>query len=463
MKFFILALSLLFMVSCGGGRLEINKISNRCDSDPSKKHDIIWSIKSLENLTSAIQSFDIETAEALKLNKGIPYFVPYDLKSGMSYVYGVDVADYMCNGSEQVSFFDSYSKNRSDFSSEVSVSGYISYFQNSIGVILDEFSKKDNFLDVWPKLKTDTLLLERGVSVDLNGDGFIDVVRVGNFPGGVFSYINPGESGASWIKKVINLDSVKGPVNIVSLDLNKDGIPDFAVSGRKSVTGNPLGKGMLAILLSQASDATWKTIILPQADYLGDIRALNMADFDEDGKVDLVFSDMGSGKLYIINDVLNPFSSIMVLSPDISMYQAHYGQIINLENSKKIILLPSYMSINVVAHENEGWQVKKVISLLPNSSSLTVTDVKAVDIDADDFVEIFFAVSSSAPFESNAQKGGIYMYKPNVGIYKIIQEAAYIAMFDFIDFNRDGKLDIVYNAEYPRNSVSVLINQSYRQ
>jgi hypothetical protein len=121
------------------------------------------------------------------------------------------------------------------------------------------------------------------------------------------------------------------------------------------------------------------------------------------------------------------------------------------------------MNINLLMREGLKWNINKFISLKPNSKSLTVTDVKAYDIDADGDVEIFFSVSSSSSIADSEQEGGIYIYKRNKGVFKIIKESSYIAMFDFIDFNNDGKIDIVYNTEFPRNSISVLLNQSLRK
>jgi hypothetical protein len=458
---------LVILSACGGQDNYTNTTQSQmrnCEVYKIDKNTIpIFSLDFFGDIDRNFFTINLEETQQYKLARDIPYFTPYDIKSGMSYVYGFNVADYKCNGTYQVSFFNSYTKYRNDLSSGISVSGFVAYFKENIGVVVENVIGDDNFLDIWPNLKTDILLIERGVSVDLNGDGFIDMVQVGNFPGGVFSYINPGLNDKKWIKQVINLDVVKGPVNIAAFDLNKDGVPDFVVSGRINASGNPSGSSMLAVFLSDKDSAKWKASPLKQADMLRDIRELLLDDFDNDGEVDLIFSDITTGGLYVINNLLNPKSEMKILSNDIAMYQAHYGKVVALADSKKAILLPSYMSVNLLVHDGVKWNINKIISLQPNSKSLTVTDVKAYDIDGDEEVEIFFSVSSSSPFADAQQEGGIYIFKHGKGVFKIVKESSYIAMFDFIDFNNDGKIDVVYNTEYPRNSISVLLNQSFRK
>jgi hypothetical protein len=467
LKKFVEVNIIIILSACGGQdnyAITSSSLMRNCEVYKIDKEIIpIFPLDFVGNIVGNVFAVDLEETQQYKLTRDIPYFTPYDIKSGMSYVYGFDVADYKCNGADQVSFFNSYTANRNDLSIGISVSGFVAYFNKIIGVVVENVTGDDNFLDIWPNLKTEVILIEKGVSVDLNGDGFIDMIRVGNFPGGIFAYINPGQYDKKWLKQVINLDVVKGPVNIASFDLNKDGVPDFVVSGRISASGNPLGSSMLAVFLSDKDSAKWKAIPLKQADMLRDIRALFLDDFDNDGEVDLIFSDITTGGLYVINHLLDPESEMKILSNDIAMYQAHYGRVIALADSKKAILLPSYMSVNLLVHDGVKWNIYKLISFKPNSKSLTITDVKAYDIDKDGEVEIFFSVSSSSPFADAEQVGGIYIFKRGKGVFKIVKESSYIAMFDFIDFNNDGEIDVVYNTEYPRNSISVLLNQSFHK
>lgn len=453
---------LVFLVGCGGGTSAKNdpKETAVCKTQPSAllTNDVDYlSRKILFN--APMVTVDIDRIETFKSSANANYFVPYDIQSGMSYVYGFEVADYLCGGYKQVSFFESYSKARTDFKNGVSVNGYLAFFQKIGGIKIEKMSAEDDFLDIWPKLQTDTLLIERGVNVDLNSDGYQDIVKVGNFPGGIFAYINPRSAGRGWEKRLINSDMVKGPVNIVSADINDDGLADFVVSGRKSVSGNPVGNHMLAYFLRDPTSFQWKAHSLPQADSLGDIRALLIDDFDGDGKKDIIFSDVNSGDLYAIYNLVNSSSRMEKISNDILMYQAHYGQVFNISNTEKAVLLPSYMSVNMLVYEAGRWVVRKIVNIKPFSKSITVTDAKAIDIDSDGEIELIFSIAGSSNYFDGEQFGGIYVYKPSVGVFRIIRESSYIAMFDSIDFDGDGRLDLIYNNEYPRNSISVLVNQ----
>lgn len=126
----------------------------------------------------------------------------------------------------------------------------------------------------------------RGIAVaDFNRDGWIDIVTAHHDPDGISVLTNRGAAGGY---TATFLDLPGGPFDVVTGDLNKDGVPDIAVANADANAVN--------VLYGRAAGG-----FEPRVDISGiaNPRALTIADVDEDGSLDIVVTEFTNASVKI--------------------------------------------------------------------------------------------------------------------------------------------------------------------
>lgn len=117
--------------------------------------------------------------------------------------------------------------------------------------------------------------------VDLDGDGLDDVVVPDLLPSALTTLVNRGPVGFVQTDYAVSDDPLNGAGALDVADFDGDGVPDVSVhAGYDANTG----EGLVAVLLGTGSGT-----LQPPADRrtLGGERILEAADFNGDGRVDI--------------------------------------------------------------------------------------------------------------------------------------------------------------------------------
>jgi FG-GAP-like repeat len=130
-------------------------------------------------------------------------------------------------------------------------------------------------------IDSDALLLDVTTG-DLNGDGHIDVIGIGQFDGGIAVHLGDGKGGLKRVKGHAVLREPRRGTQVELEDLDGDGLDDIiAVSDR----------GLRTIFSRLALDGSLTfenlSVGLPRPQIGNSLRGVAIADFDEDGDLDL--------------------------------------------------------------------------------------------------------------------------------------------------------------------------------
>jgi hypothetical protein len=131
------------------------------------------------------------------------------------------------------------------------------------------------------------------VAADVNGDGFVDLITANNYDYSLSVLTNDGH-GNFTLKSMFNALS---PSAIVATDLNGDGYIDLAVANNGIST-----RGSVTIYLNDGEgNFTSNTLVqVGNPDVANYPNSIAAADFNGNGKVDLVVANLGSASLTVL-------------------------------------------------------------------------------------------------------------------------------------------------------------------
>ena len=389
---------------------------------------------------------DLRVAPQTSLN-----FEEATLATGFTYAYGIEASDYNCDGGWDVSVFDSYA----DAPRPQGAIGYISFDRQSMTPITDP--------DTWPELpQNGKFLFERHKAFDLNGDGYLDIVGAGNSNEAIIAYINPGQDAATtrWPRRYLSTNS-PGVVNLDLRDIDGDGLQDIVMALRINSDGLATGaRGGLAWLKNPGPQSTerWlKRTIGPSADLI-DPRNLQVADFDRNGQLDVYVSDSTTGLASTYLQSGNAQWERRRVNT--GAIHSHYGAKVT-ENEEPVpaIIQPVYYGMSLLRFDAQTRQftAQRLASFVYENRLILVGDVAVSDIDRDGFTDIVFSIMSLSSSRTDPRRGGVYMMRKanNWQIETVAHRDASIVELKLQDIDQDGMTDIVANAEYPENGVTV--------
>jgi FG-GAP-like repeat/FG-GAP repeat len=126
------------------------------------------------------------------------------------------------------------------------------------------------------------------VLADFNHDGKLDIAVDGEYGSVISVLLNNGNGTFGGTTNFARVGSASESDTIVAADFNGDGTPDLATANNDSQS--------VSVLLGRGNGSFSDAVVYPVSDYA---RGLAAADFDNDGKMDLVVSTWG-GHLIIL-------------------------------------------------------------------------------------------------------------------------------------------------------------------
>lgn len=130
-------------------------------------------------------------------------------------------------------------------------------------------------------IESDALLLDVTTG-DINGDGHLDIVGIGQFEGGVAVHLGDGKGGLTRLKGHNELLQPRLGTQVELADLDQDGMDDLIVVS---------DRGLRTIFTRLAADGSLRfedlSLGLPNPQIGNSLRGVAIADFDEDGDLDL--------------------------------------------------------------------------------------------------------------------------------------------------------------------------------
>jgi len=397
-----------------------------------------------------------------------PEFIRYDISHGLSYSYGFSIADYDRDGHLDISYFDSFSRYRLAQRMNQGAIGYMYWNSGQKDIIVpNETFAFTQILPAPTPGKAPDRLLERQIPLDVNGDGWPDVVGVSNSHAAVVAYLNPRVHNAIWTSRVLT-SLVPGAVNLTSADVNGDGLPDVFVvfRGQPTTTNAPVSKtGVAWIENTGLPTGEWIYHEIETGSNFGDPRTLQAGDIEGTGKVDLLVSDAVTGKLAWYSQP-TPGKWVRHDIPGVDVTNAHFGRLIDFDgDGHPDILIPVAHGVAWLRNVDGGttWERHDIVQFTDDPWVNIVTEVVAGDIDGDGKLDVVFSVGSLSSDPAGTHSGGVYWAgrDPNNvwQVHKIYYAEDNIVAVQVVDFNGDGALDVVSDAEYQQNSVSLWLNQ----
>jgi hypothetical protein len=387
-------------------------------------------------------------------------FSRFDLKSGMSYSYGFALADFDCDGRSDISFFDSFTPDRDALRRDRGAVGYLQWNGGELEQIRSS--------DTYPELSAPAngmVLFERQVAVDVNGDGLLDIAGVVNSHAAVVAYINPGARDRRWDRQILSM-STPGAVNIATGDVDGDGLPDLLVALRAqpSTDPDPVVKGVVWLRNPGARGAPWVQSQIQSSEELGDVRTLAAADFDRDGRLDVMVSDNPSGKLLWFRQTTGTHQWIRREIPGVLAAHGHYGIVQDMDGDGFLdVLQPTYQGIVWVRNVDGAgsWQPLPLARFAKESMQLIVSELTTGDVDMDGRMDILFVISSLSSSPTEPRRGGLYWLRQGDAgweLNQILRSDSAIVGIKVLDYDGDGDLDVVTNGEFQANVVTIWIN-----
>jgi gliding motility-associated-like protein len=296
------------------------------------------------------------------------------------------------------------------------------------------------------------------LSTDLNGDGKLDLALTNGGYNGGFANINSSSSGVLSFNAASDIRSSNGQYNVSSgfepYDVNSDGKIDFVgfysanwlYNSVNTTSGTTFSVATGNTSNSYAYSST--TSVLPLV--------TESFDVDGDGKQDLIFGT--SSGLFVSRNTTTPFSNQLnfsysntTISSGLSTVNCINTADINTDGKLDVVITEGNM-LRVYLNTSTSGTISFASPLL-----ITMNSVRGLgfgDIDSDGKVDIVVSDNSGTYFIKNNTTQAATT--PTFANKILVHAQASILDLNVIDFDRDGKLDIVGNNN---NNFYLLRNQ----
>lgn len=369
-------------------------------------------------------------------------WVPYDVHGGMSYFYGMVVADF--GSGEKVAYADSLSASRQMKRSDDALIYLNDIDTGPVAIFTEDMS----FHRATP-YPNPHMLIERMVAADVNADGLLDIVAVANSHDAVVAYINPGASGA-WTRQVLT-NSTPGAVNLALGDFNGDGLTDIAVTMRNQTSSWPAPKSGVGWLKNMGG-GVWQYADIQINAGMNEPRGLVAIDIFQNGRDAIVVTDFltGAARSYAFNGM----SWSVYAATGVNAIGSYYGTAFDVtgDGIPELIygssdgIYAAELSFNIL-----NPPITK-LAALSVAGQLKVSEIVIGDISGDGNDDIAFSLVND----------GIY-YLEHVGaawsFRTVTTGPENYHGLALMDYDRDGRMDVLANIEYQRNTLQVWHNK----
>jgi hypothetical protein len=195
-----------------------------------------------------------------------------------------------------------------------------------------------------------------------------------------------------------------------------------------------------------------------------DPRTLKTADFDNDGRIDIVASDNSTGKLSWFRNRGESWERKDIQG--LLTIHGHFGTVADVDKDGRIdIIQPTYQGIQLVQNVDSGttWKVFPLATFEREPMQIVLSEVDLGDLDLDGKADIVFTVSVSASSSGARQRGGLYWLRQTASsweTFEIFSEDSSAVGVQLVDYDQDGDLDIIMNSEFQRHGISIFFNKT---
>ncbi|MFQ5716267.1 MAG: FG-GAP-like repeat-containing protein [Nitrospinales bacterium] len=285
------------------------------------------------------------------------------------------------------------------------------------------------------------------VSVDLNGDGLLDLAAASKSSGMASVFLNKG--APTFFAAPVNYPAGIFPFDITAADFNGDGSPDLAVANAAS--------NNVSVLLNNG-DGSFQTAVNTGIGVGAEPQGIAAGDFDGDGDVDLVTANTGSASVtLLLNNGSGNFSvgkTIQVGPKPVSVVAADLDNDLDLD----LAVLNNGIQFEILIPGRFLRHFGTVSVLLSNNDGTFATETRyevaqnpfqviAADLDGDGFVDLATAnhmVTSAVPHQwvSVLRNNG----DPFAGTFaaerKVVTQS-HQGTVAAADLDADGRLDLI--------------------
>ncbi|MDT7832434.1 FG-GAP-like repeat-containing protein [Flavobacteriaceae bacterium S356] len=278
--------------------------------------------------------------------------------------------------------------------------------------------------------------IERFDLADIDGDGDMDIVGVSNPDDAVYLYENDGNE--NFTKNTINTGEDTKLLNVVIVDLDKDGDRDIVAFGEKIVWYQNDGSG----------DFSQKSTLLTLTAISSSIQSIpKIIDVDQDGDFDIVYHERTSGGTlnWLRNDGTQSFTNNVLVTGVIGASEGIIFDMADIDGDGDIDFATgeddfSGDGSNLSWHENDGSLGFTQHILL--RETVWFTSIKIADLNDDGHLDIVYKVLVGFPIAIGwlRNDGSQSFTKTSI---KDNNTGADIRNIDVSDLDGDGDQDVI--------------------
>ncbi|MBL8807099.1 MAG: VCBS repeat-containing protein [Rhodospirillales bacterium] len=366
------------------------------------------------------------------------------VRSGFSYSYGIATGDLTGNGRPDIVAADAYHPRHA--AARPAMTGAAIYLlENTGGGEFRESTLADDIRTPKPFRNEPYSLLERNALGDLNGTGRLDVAIIDLFGDRVLAFENPGDGAteAPWPMRL--LAEMPRPIEVAIADIDGDGDADIAVASYD---------GGVYWLENPGRLSDWSVHPVMKPAKWADTRGLAIADFDGDGRLDIVATDIKAGEVAVAYRRGEGWETRVVAR---NLRWPWHGQAVDLDGDGRTdFVFGSYAGIHVLRNLGAEWKLATLADM-SRRRDLTWFEVQVADLDRDGRPDLVATVSPQ-----RKDVGGLVVrfmnrdggYEPHV----LIDDWGKTNQLRIADLDRDGLPDIVASTEQPRNEVKAWLS-----
>ncbi|WP_408031235.1 FG-GAP-like repeat-containing protein [Tenacibaculum xiamenense] len=247
---------------------------------------------------------------------------------------------------------------------------------------------------------------------DIDNDGFLDVFLISNYDDNITYQLNENGNSFSYEKQIIG-NTIEDFLNFKIVDLNKDGFKDIVATTK--YRNDKLG------WFQQNEDGTF-TNFKEISSSVKNVKYLLIEDLENDGDLEIItasykYNDAKNQKIatFKYNSTENSYKETII---DFYIGAANVVKIVDLDNDGKNDIVSGFQSI--VWNKNQGDNIFSSHILISEDITGFITDLQFTDFNSDGFIDIIASAVNAIEIYEN--KNGVHFeFIKNIDIDKSVE------------------------------------------